>query len=228
MQIFTELGWDTGFPNGLSFKNNDAGGNYEWSTRGSRAKKPFPYIIKEPQMCADIDLRIERLGLEVDHIYILLRRPGPEAVALEFMRRGSADPDKFERGLNGDDLERVSKAVALREIQVMNLVAEMDIPHTLVSYPRFASDLKYAYDKFSFLMNLHSTPYDRFVKVCDSIIDPEQVQAAYGGQPEWNRAKQRAAGLVEEDKAIKAIGEFKLRERNREKMREAWTFRGRL
>jgi REP element-mobilizing transposase RayT len=204
MQIFTELGIDTGFPKGRTFKktNGDCGGCYEKKVRGSGVKRPLPYVIKEPQMCADIDLRIEALKLDVDHVYILLRRPGPQAAALEFMKsrkRGGSlsrhDPYKlwFERSLNGRDLESMTDAIATRELQVVNLVAELDVPHTLVSYPRFASDLDYAYSKFRFILEKHDISKKRFKKVCNVCINKDIVDAAYADMPEWYRASMREA-----------------------------------
>ncbi len=191
MQISTELGIDTGFSKGLAFKGNDAGGSYEKSLRGSSIVKPIPYLIKEPQMCADIDLRIKRLNLDVEHIYILLRRPGPEACALEFMRRGTGHPESFEETLRGTDLKRVEKGMALRECQIVNLVAEMDHPHTLVSYPRFADDLDYAFLKFKFMWDKHGITKDKLKAVMDTVVDKKLVKRAYDSHPEWNRAKMR-------------------------------------
>lgn len=193
MQLFTELGIDTGFPKGLSFENNDAGGSYEKRLRGSGIKFPLPYVVKEPQMCSDIDLRIQRLNLDVDHIYIMLRRPGPEACALEFMRRGAPDKAKFEEQINGDDLKRVTAGMQLRECQIVNLVAEMDLPHTLVSYPRYADDLDYAFLKFKFMWDKHGITKARLKEVMDKIVDKKLVKHAYDVQPEWNRARMREA-----------------------------------
>jgi hypothetical protein len=191
MQLLTELDIDTGFPKGLTFKDNDAGGNYEKKLRGKSMQFPLPYVIKEPQMCADIDLRIKKLALDVDHIYILLRRPGPESVALEFMRREAEDKETFEESMSGRDLERVTRAIARRETQIVNLVAELQIPHTLVSYPRFASDLNYAFMKFWFLWDRFGITKDRLKEVMDQVVDTKLVQQAYASHPEWNRATMR-------------------------------------
>jgi hypothetical protein len=204
MKILTELDIDTGFPKGRKFEktNGDCGGHYEKKVRGSGVKRPLPYVIKEPQMCADIDLRIEALKLDVDMVYILLRRPGPQAAALEFMKsrtRGGSlsrhDPYKkwFERSLNGRDLEKMTEAIATRELQIVNLVAELDVPHTLVSYPRFASDLDYAYSKFGFILKKHGISKDKFKEVCDECINSDIVDAAYNDMPEWYRAAMREA-----------------------------------
>jgi hypothetical protein len=193
MQMLTELGIDTGFPKGLTFKNNDAGGNYEKRLRGKGVSTPLPYVIKEPQMCADIDLRIKKLSLSVDHIYVLLRRPGPESVALEFMRREARDKENFEEGLDGRDLAAVTRAITQREIQIVNHVAELQIPHTLVSYPRFASDLNYTFMKFWFLWEKFGILKADIKEVMDKVVDDKQVQHAYNIQPEWNRAKMREA-----------------------------------
>lgn len=189
MSVLTNLGMDTGFPK--SKVQGDVGGNYEWPLRGSRMKTPFPHIVKEPQMCTDIDLRIKKLNLEVDHIYILLRRPGPIAPALEFMRRESGNKDVFEEGLNGDDLDRVERGIAKRIEQVVHLIAELDFPHTLLSYPRFAADYEYAYSKLSHLMNQYNIPYDKFCEVMGANVDRKLVREAYASMPEWVRAYMR-------------------------------------
>lgn len=202
MWIFTELGIDTGFPKGRTYNktSGDCGGLYEKKFRGSGIKLPLPYIIKEPQMCADIDLRIEALELEIDHVYILFRRPGPQAVALEFMKSRTNrvdlhDPDWYllHKNLNPRDLEKVTDAIAIRELQIVNLVAELDVPHTLVSYPRFASDLDYSYSKFRFILEKHDISKTTFEEVCNRCIKSEFVEAAYREMPEWYRATMREA-----------------------------------
>lgn len=206
MRIFTELGIDTGFPKGLKFDKHggDCGGYYEKRLRGRGVKKPLPYVIKEPQMCADIDLRIEALDLTVDHVYIMLRRPGPQAAALEFMksrtrppkaaaRRGDPDNWIMAHALNGRDLDAVTEAMATRELQLIHLVSELDVPHTLVSYPRFASDYKYSYSKFRFILEKHNISEAKFKKVCDQCINTDLVDVAYNEMPEWYRATMREA-----------------------------------
>ena len=202
MWIFTELGINTGFPKGKTFDETegDCGGHYEWRCRGNKMRKPFPYVIKEPQMCADIDLRIQTLGLDVDHVYIMLRRPGPQAVALEFMRSRTHridvnDPNCYllDISLNPRDLEKVTNAIATRELQVVNLVAELDIPHTLVSYPRFGRDIDYSYSKFRFILEKHGISKNKFEEVCNRCINSDIIDAAYNDMPEWYRASMREA-----------------------------------
>ncbi len=202
MWILTELGIDTGFPKGRTYKKTkgDCGGLYEWRCRGSNKKEPLPYVIKEPQMCADIDLRIKALDLKVDHVYMMLRRPGPQAAALEFMKSRTRrvdvhDPDWYllHESLNPRDLERVTDAIATRELQLVNLVAELDVPHTLVSYPRFARDLDYSYSKFKFILEKHDISKKKFEEVCSRCINSDIVDAAYNEMPEWYRAAMREA-----------------------------------
>jgi hypothetical protein len=151
-------------------------------------------------MCADIDLRIDALDLEVDHVYMLLRRPGPQAAALEFMKSRTHrvslhDPDQYliHKRLNPRDLEKVTEAIATRELQLVNIVAELDVPHTLVSYPRFARDLDYSYSKFRFILEKHNISKDTFREVCHRCINSDLVDAAYNEMPEWYRASMREA-----------------------------------
>ena len=209
MWIFTELGIDTGFPKGRTYRktNGDCGGLYEKKFRGTGVKKPLPYVIKEPQMCADIDLRIRALSIDVDHVYIMLRRPGPQAVALEFMKSRANkvdvnDPDWYllHESLTTRDFDKVTAAIGTRELQVVNLVAELDVPHTLVSYPRFGRDLDYAYSKFRFILEKHNISKEKFKEVWERCVSPDIIDAAYAEMPEWYRAT----------------------------MREAWTFRPRV
>ena len=188
----TELGINTGFPKREGLKG-DVGGKYEWPARGSKIKQPFPEVVKEPQICADLDLRIEKLGLKIDHVYILLRRPGPIAPALEFIRRGSKNKEKVDRGLTADSLDKVERGLTRRIIQIVHLVAEMDIPHTLVSYPRFAADHSYAYGKFQYLLYKHGISGGEYARVAERCVDKDLVAKAYADMPEWCRAMMREA-----------------------------------
>ncbi len=203
MCILTELGIHTGFPKldntWIRVKTTkkgqlDLGGNYEWPLRGNKIKLPLPYVVKEPQMCVDIDLRIEKfnkMNINIDHIYILLRRPGPIAPALEFLNRqykSGKDRDSFERGLSGKDLTVLESAFAKRILQITHFVAELDIPHTLVSYPKYADNYKYAYNKFRFILEKHNISFETYKKTADTCIDKSLVKQAYDTMPEWVRA----------------------------------------
>jgi len=196
MQIFTELGMETGYGRDHVKKvkklSKDVGGNYEWRCRGKQMKFPLPYIIKEPQMCTDIDLRIEKLKLKVDHIYILTRRPGPVANALEFLRReSSVDVKRFDRRLSTDSLDSLERGISLRIQTLIHLVAELEIPHTLVSFPKWGHDYRYGHRKFRFLLNKYGITRTQWKKAVRDNVDDDLIAKAYADFPDWNRSYMR-------------------------------------
>lgn len=188
MQIFTELGLPTGFDKGIKIDFHK-GERYEWPCRGTRERTPFPYIIKEPKMCTDIDLRVDKKKWDVDHVYILLRQPGPIACALDFMARDK--PKGWEHRLEVRDLDRAERGFMRRIMQVTHLVAHMDVPHTLVSYPRWAEDPIYFSSKFKFLLDKFSVSrkqVEQQLKVC---VDQKEIERVKSDMPPWLRKYMR-------------------------------------
>jgi hypothetical protein len=181
MKVFTELGMDTGFKKGQPLHHTE-GQRYEWPVRGTRTQHPIPYIIKEPKMCTDLDLRIKANGWQIDHIYILTRSPGPAAPAKAFIEkghpRGSAPIDERK-------MLKVTRWFTRRYIQLIHAAAELSCPVTLVSYPKFAEDPDYAYDKFKYLIKTHAGAYrGEFIEKLREFADPEEIVYARESAPE--------------------------------------------
>jgi hypothetical protein len=193
MQMFTEMGMDTGYSKDYKQVKTNVGGHYEWKIRGKDMKRPFPYLLKEPQMCTDIDIRIDRLKLRVDHVYVLLRRPGPVANALEFLRRGVPDAKKeqFETHVRTEAVDKIERGMNLRIQNLVHLLAEMDLPVTLVSYPKWAHDGAYGYKKFDFLVKKYDISQKTWNRTIAKCVDPKLVEKAYADFPDWQRSYMR-------------------------------------
>ncbi len=181
MKVLTELGFDTGFPKGTPIHHTE-GCRYEWPLRGSRIKHPIPYIIKEPQMCTDIDLRINKQGWQVEHIYILLREPGPRAAAAAFIEKGKSRggaPSQHK-------LDKVERWFTKRTIQLVHAVAGMEIPHTMLSYPYWATNSIHLHGKLKFLMDKKNISSEQLKTVMKECVDPAELAYARKTMPPRN------------------------------------------
>lgn len=196
MQLFTELGMPTGFDKGGYIKGVDVGGNYEWPVRGARMNKPkyqpTPYIFKEPKMCTDIDIRAKKMGWTYDHVYILLRRPGPVANALEFMRRGTTvSKEEFDYRVRTYSIDRIERGFTNRIQNLIHILAELEVPVTMVSYPKWAAEWKHGYRKFRWLLDKCGISKEAWRQVCSDTINKNLIDQAYADFPEWHRSYMR-------------------------------------
>ncbi len=190
MSILTELGMDTGYklgegPDSKLDEDPIYGGQYEMRLYGRRAeaihKTGFPYIMKSGKICDTLEKRIERFDLQVDYVYGLSRGPSCEASIKDRILRHQPK-EHWEKVLNNPvaidkakkEVQKIEKAFTALCISL----GRLDIPHTMLTYPDYARNLPLTYKKLQFLMDKYSISYDRFKEVCDTRIDPKQLDKA--------------------------------------------------
>lgn len=112
-------------------------------------------MIKSPFLCDQIDAALQA-GIAIDHVVVPIRRLDHAAasrVLVQEITTGQKDGPSVVGGLwdtqAASDQERVlrDKLSTLIEALVRN-----DIPMTLLSFPRSATDARYTYGKLSHLM----------------------------------------------------------------------------
>lgn len=147
VQLLTELGLDTGFtPESwrLSyFEHCSAGLEGDVEDPGS------PYIVKNPELCETLPAILARGLVVIDHALVPVRALGEAARSRIRIGGDGATPG----GLLGTaDGARQKEVLAERFHQLMHTLAAHDIPHTLLLFPRFATDAGYAREKLAFLV----------------------------------------------------------------------------
>lgn len=147
VQLYTALGFDTGFPDPYSsiFENCNAG--MEWDIRMPDA----PYIVKSPWLCDFLDDEVEHNGLKINHAIVPVRDLGAAAASRRDVARRS-DPAKFPEGIPGGlwHTQDPSKQEAVLAFQLSRLIVTLgkhDIPLTLLYFPRLVADPDYLFAK---------------------------------------------------------------------------------
>jgi len=173
MQLFTELGLDTGFRNSQEGISPNCNAGMELDLR-----QPFaPYIVKSPWLCGCLDDVLAGGKIVIDHAFIPMR---DLHAAAESRRRVTAtsDPDQFDGIVPGglwltDDPDKQEDILAHQFYKLLHGLAQHDVPVTLLDFPRFVHDPEYLYKKASLL--LRRIRYGLFLKAFRRVCRPELV-----------------------------------------------------
>jgi hypothetical protein len=138
VQLLTDLGLDTGFaPDAPIDENVRAGLERAVDEPGG------PRIVKSPELSRRLGSVLARGDVVVDHVIIPIRDLD---VATASRVRNTWG------GLFGTNrATRQRAALATMLAQLLQTVAEYDLDHTLLWFPRFALDADYTFGKLSFL-----------------------------------------------------------------------------
>ncbi len=176
VQLFTRLGFDTGFPDEVTgvYPNCQAG--MEWDIRDRDA----PYIVKSPWLCDYLGDVLDRGEVVVDHALVpmrdlyaaaesrrdVVRRSDPTAV-------GTA-PDAIPGGLWHTQQPDQQEAVLAEQFHKLLLVlARHSIPLTLLCFPRFAVEPAHLYERLRFALG--DVPYEVFARAFQEVSRPELI-----------------------------------------------------
>jgi len=145
VQLFTALGFDTGFNlnKDKPCPNCDAG--LEWDVRDSNA----PFIVKSPWMCEYLDTVLSERDIKVEHLIVPVRDLFSAAESRrDVMRRAEiggleAGPN-LPGGLWGTDEPGMQEhAILERFYKLLWTVARYDVPLTLLNFPRIVHEPEY-------------------------------------------------------------------------------------
>ena len=189
MAMLTKLGMDTGFkfagPNTYISDVPIFGGGYEIKLQGSKAasrveRKGFPYVLKGSDICNSLLERIDKWGLEVDHVYGLFREPFSAAIIDRSKRSSSEEDWKGHINRPGDEatLGRGTERVERKFLRLCLQIAKSDIPYTMLVYPHYATDSRATYKKLEFLMTKYKITFERFKEVFDELVSNKAIALA--------------------------------------------------
>ena len=184
VQLLTGMGLDTGYSGGRRkddyFEHCSAGLERGIFDEGS------PYIVKDPRLCETLPVLLATERLVVDHAIVAVR--DLEDAARSRIRIGGRNGD-VPGGLLWTDDPAAQKGVLAEHFHLLihTLVAN-DIPHTLLHFPRFATDAAYAQAKLGFLAPALGLP--EFREIFATVSRPELIHQ-FG--PEADREAGRAA-----------------------------------
>jgi hypothetical protein len=182
VQILTELGLDTGFEKGAAIDEKARAG-LELPTVAPEG----PRIVKNPALSTNLRGVLERRRVEIEHVIIPVRDLDVAAASRlrvsDYGRRTGVPGGMWLT--NRTRGQRDALAVIFYEL--MWTLAEFDIPHTLLAFPRFASDANYLAEKLAWLAPDASV--DDFRRALDACADPDMITQTVLTDEERRRAR---------------------------------------
>lgn len=169
MQLFTDLGLDTGFEVSLEKGAVDKLPNatnspvYFETARAGFERNIFlhnnPLIVKSPYLCDHVDDLILS-GIKIRHLVIPIRDVAQAAQSRRFVQKatkGESDSGAVAGGLwDTENAKEQEEVLALKLCRLIEAGARNNIPMTFLSFPHFVRDADYTYDKLRFMLPLVS------------------------------------------------------------------------
>ncbi len=146
VQVLSDLGLDTGFdPSAPIDPRVNAG--LERSLVGS----DVPWIVKSPNLSRTLGALLDGGEVRVDHVIIPIRALDVAAASRVRNTKYGSDLHTWGGLLGTNRATRQREALALMLAELLYTIARYDLEHTLLLFPRFATDAAYLHDKLSFL-----------------------------------------------------------------------------
>ena len=148
LQLLMRLGFDTGYSEESFEISGFSNAGSEWDIERDDA----PYVIKSPWLCDTLEDVILRHDLTIDHVFIPIRNLHAAAESRrDVVRRApqGAGPDVPGGLVYTDVADKQEKALAEKLAKLMETLAQYDIKHTLLFFPRLAVDPYYLQQKLS-------------------------------------------------------------------------------
>jgi hypothetical protein len=168
VQILTDLGLDTGFGPDAPIDDRAAAG-LELPATGPGS----PRIVKSPHLSRWLAGLLDSGRLEVDHVVIPIRDLDVAAASRVRLTRYGADLHTWGGLFGTTRATRQREALAVIEYELLYTIARHDLDHTLLEFPRFAQDWRYAYDKLGFLDP--SIPAECWRTAVEARVRPELI-----------------------------------------------------
>ncbi|HUC84236.1 MAG TPA: hypothetical protein VL970_03510 [Candidatus Acidoferrales bacterium] len=171
MQLFTELGLDTGFSNANTDVNLNSNAGMEWNIRNANA----PYIVKSPAMDKDLEALLPGGEIAVDCAIIPIRDLYAAAESRRAVQRNLR-----QRNLPGglvltENPEEQEAALAVAFHRLVHTLAKHDVPMIWLHFPRLVNDSAYLYGKIKSLLPDHDL--ESFSRAFRAVSRPHLVHA---------------------------------------------------
>ena len=171
VQILTDLGLDTGFTPDAPIDERAAAG-LELPAAGANS----PRIVKSPHLSRWLAGLLDDGRIDVEHVVIPIRDLDVAAASRVRMARYGANLHTWGGLFGTTRATRQREALAVIEYELLYTIARHDLPHTLLEFPRFAQDWRYAYDKLGFLDP--AVPADCWRRAVTARVRPDMIHEA--------------------------------------------------
>lgn len=174
VRLLTELGLDTGFTrdNWREHVHAHCSAGMEKDLNAPDA----PRIVKDPDLCERLPGILAEGRIVVEHALVPVRDLASASASR--VRIGAHAPG----GIVGTEDARQQQAVlAARFHHLVETLVQHDIPHTFLSFPRFACDPAYCFERLQFL--LPGVSFADFAAVFARVSDPKLIHDFRRGTP---------------------------------------------
>lgn len=164
VQLLTALGMDTGFDDITSGVMENCNAGMETDIRAADA----PYLIKSPWLC---DYLSEVKDVVIDHAIVPIRDLYSAAESRRDVTRRNPFPNAPGGLWHTKQPEEQEAVLSIQLYKLLSVIAERDIPMTLLHFPRLVHDPAYLLEKLSFL----NIPPGDFERAFLEVARPELI-----------------------------------------------------
>jgi hypothetical protein len=170
VQLFTELGLDTGFDHSNARVHEHCNAGMEQNIRNPDA----PYIVKSPTLCEYLDEVLDASAVVVDYAIIPIRDLYSAAESRRDVFRRSSRKAGIPGGLWLTKNPHAQEAVLAQEFhKLIHTLTKHDVPTIWLYFPRFVNDPEYLYQKLRPV--LPAIEQDAFLRAFQAVSRPELV-----------------------------------------------------
>lgn len=146
VQVLSDLGLDTGFDPSAPIDPRVSAG-----LERSLVGPDVPRIVKSPHLSRTLGALLDDGAVRVDHVIIPIRALDVAAASRIRNTKYGSDLHTWGGLLGTNRATRQPDALALMLADLLFTIARYDLDHTLLLFPRFATDSTYLHEKLSFL-----------------------------------------------------------------------------
>jgi len=173
VQLFTELGLDTGFTSSDEQINDNCNAGMEWDILQPGA----PYIAKSPWLCETIEDILQNSTIHIEHAIIPVRDLFAAAESRRFVSSKSAQgqtPNIVPGGVwDTKHPQEQEKVLSQKFYTLLFGLIKNDVPVTFLFFPKLVHQPVYLYSKLWFL--LKDISYEIFIRAFKKVCQPELV-----------------------------------------------------
>ncbi|MGZ4675032.1 MAG: hypothetical protein ACXV8Y_00715 [Acidimicrobiia bacterium] len=171
VQILTDLGLDTGFAPDAPIDERARAG-----LERALDDPHGPRIVKNPTVIGRLRGLLDSGTVRLEHVIVPMRDLDVAAASRVRATRYGTDLSTWGGLVGTLRATRQREALALMHYELVAILADYEIPHSLLAFPRFATDWEYTHRVLSFLDP--AIPADRWKEAIAGRVQPELIHEA--------------------------------------------------
>jgi hypothetical protein len=168
LQVLTELGLDTGFARDRPVADQLASGGAP-----PPESRTAPRVVSGTGLAHRLGPMLDIKGIDVEHVVVPVRDLDVAAASRLRATAFGARLAELDSPVEPSRPTRQREALGVELYRLVRTIAHHDLPHTLLEFPRFATDWRYLHDQLGFLDT--SIPPERWRDALARWADPARI-----------------------------------------------------